>query len=126
MTLLFLAFQIPLRAIGLGPYQGNHDFFILVFSPGSKKVVNDQGSRIQVRPDPDVIKFPLRGNWCTAYSRQHFRGFICIMHVFLESECRITGGLDASGVPSRLVGSSDIYALYMLSPIAVCDAGHPQ
>ena len=73
-----------------------------------------------------LIKFPLRGNWCTAYSRQHFRGSICIMHVFLESNCRITGGLDASGVPSRFVGSSTIYALYMLSPIAVCDAGHPQ
>ena len=48
------------------------------------------------------------------------------MHVFPENKCRITGGLDASGVPSRFVGSSTIYALYMLSPIAVCDAGHPQ
>ena len=38
------------------------------------------------------------------------------MHVFLESNCRITGGLDAPGVPSRFVGSSSIYALYMLSP----------
>ena len=48
------------------------------------------------------------------------------MHVFLESNCRITGRLDASGVPSRFVGSSTIYALYMLSQVAVCDAGHPQ
>ena len=48
------------------------------------------------------------------------------MHVFLESECQIIGGLDASGVPSRFVGSSTIYTLYMLSLIAVCDAGHPQ
>lgn len=38
------------------------------------------------------------------------------MHVFLESNCRITGGLDAPGVPSRFVGSSMIYALYMPSP----------
>ena len=48
----------------------------IIFRRDLRNVVNEQGRRIRKRPDSDVIRFSLRGNWCIAYSRQHFRGFI--------------------------------------------------
>lgn len=54
--MMFLS-RIPLRAIGLGPYQGKHESSYY-FPSGSMDVVNDQGRRIEKGQIQTQLNFP--------------------------------------------------------------------